>query len=549
MSTSPVTRREFLATGAIIGATTTIAPLTLVAAKSKSGAAASAAAAGNTATTPIPVATSAGQAAGRAAFSGQPQPPVIRPMDKRPNILYIILEDSGPNYGCYGEPLVKTPNVDRVAAQGIRFANTFCACPVCSTSRSALFTGCYPIATGTHNHRTWDWNKRPLPPPARHVCDWFREAGYFTCNIKPPAGQGKPGGCNGAAGNGKIDLNFTIAGPTRETPFDGTDWNQRKKDQPFFAHITIFETHTGLGWKIARQQPKSELVDPGKLKLPPYYPDHPTARDDYANYLDAIHLVDGYVGQLLARLEKENLAKDTIVVISADHGPLFRGKQFCYDNGLRIPLIIRFPDGRAAGTVDDRLVSGVDIAPTLLGFAGIGLPPGAAHGQDLLAPNAPRRDHIFAGRDRMDESTDRMRVVRTARHKYIRNYYPMIPYMQKNAYKEKNYPTWNLVKKLGREGKLPPEAALFAADRKPVEELYDLQADPHEVKNLANNPAHLATLKQLRALVDGWVRDTDDRGIIGDDPVDIFHGYYDHFPGDPAPEKAGGGGGGKKKKA
>ena len=528
--TSPLSRREFLTTGAILGAST-IAPLTLAAARNKAGAAAASPA-----------------DSGNPVFSVKPLPPLIRPMQKRPNILYVILEDCGPNFACYGEPLVKTPHLDRLASQGILFKNMFCTVPVCSSSRSALMSGCYPTATGTHNHRTWEWHKRPLPAPAKHICDWFRDAGYFTCNIKPNPGEGGTG-TPGARGSGKIDLNFSFHTPNNNGPFDGNDWSQRAKNQPFFAHITIFETHTGNGWKVARQQPKSELVNPDKLKLPPYYPDHPTARDDYANYLDAVHLVDGFVGQLLARLEKDGLAKDTIVVISSDHGPLFRGKQFLYDNGLRIPLLVRFPDGRRAGEIDDRLVNGIDLAPTLLGLAGIELPPGATHGKDMLAPNAPRQPHIFVGRDRMDASTDRMRAVRTERYKYIRNYYPMIPYMQKNGYKEQHYPTWNLVKKLAREGKLTPEAALFAADRKPIEELYDLRTDPHEVRNLADDPAHLATLKQLRALVDDWVRDTNDRGVLGEDPLDIYRGYNKgRLPGDPPSEQAGAKKGGGKNK-
>ncbi|OAM90041.1 sulfatase [Termitidicoccus mucosus] len=463
------------------------------------------------------------------------RPASLRPGPK-PNILYVILEDIGPSLACYGEPLVKTPVLDRFASQSIRFTNTFCTAPVCSASRSALMSGCYQIATGAHQHRTWPWNKRPLPPPARHLCDWFREAGYYTCNLQPSAGE-KISGTAGARGCGKLDLNFTVTEPALGDPFDGRDWNQRAPGQPFFAHITINETHTGPGWKIARRQPKSELVDPAQIKLPPYYPDHPVARDDYANYLDAIHLADGYVAELLSRLDREGLADNTIVVISSDHGPLFRGKQFLYDNGLRIPLLVRFPDGRSAGTIDERLVSGVDIAPTLLGFAGIGLPPGATHGHDLFASDTPRRDHVFAARDRMDESTDRMRAVRTARFKYIRNYFPMIPYMQYNAYKERSYPTWNLVKQLAREGRLTPEAALFAADRKPVEELYDLAADPHEIQNLALAPAHIATLKQLRALVDDWVRDTNDHGAQGEDPLDIYRGYHGCLPGDPPPAK------------
>jgi arylsulfatase A-like enzyme len=506
------TRREFLSTGVAAGA---LAAVGTAFGKDKAAAPAS------TAVAPL-------------------TPPAIAPMASRPNVLYIIMEDSGPHFGCYGEPLVQTPTLDHLAAQGVRFANAFCTAPVCSASRSALMTGCYQTFTGCHNHRTWAWNKRPLPPPAAHVCDWFRAAGYYTCNLQPgdkTKAKGARAKLKGAAGSGKLDLNFVTASPQAGDPFDGTDWSQRADGQPFFAHITIMETHKGEGWTVAREQPKSELVDPNRLKLPPYYPDHPVARDEYANYLDAVHLVDGYVGQLLARLEKEGLAKNTIVVLSSDHGPLFRGKQFLYDNGLRIPLIVRFPDGRGAGTVDDRLAHGVDLAPTMLGFAGITPPAGAMHGRDLFAPGAPRPTHVFAARDRMDTSIDRMRAVRTERFKYIRNYLPAVPYMQHNAYKEKSYPTWNLVKELARAGTLtPPEAGLFAAATKPIEELYDLKADPHEVKNLAGVAQHAATLKELRRLVDGFVRDYD-RGSTYEDPVDIFRGYHGRLPEEAGADK------------
>ena len=272
--------------------------------------------------------------------------------------------------------------------------------------------------------------------------------------------DGEERGLHGAAGSGKVDLNFLLNAPDKNAFFDGIDWNQRKPDQPFFAHITIIETHKGDGWKIARRQPKSELVDPDKLKLASYYPDSPVARDEYANYLDAIHLSDGYVGQLLDRLERDGLAKNTIVVISSDHGPLFRGKQFLYDGGIHIPLMVRFPDGRGAGTVKDDFVSAIDIAPTLLGFAGIRPPSGAMQGQDVFGPGYRPRTHIFAARDRMDISIDRMRAVRTASTNTFAITFPAIPYMQHNPYKEENYPTWNLVKDLYKEGKLDPRASL-----------------------------------------------------------------------------------------
>jgi arylsulfatase A-like enzyme len=450
----------------------------------------------------------------------------------RPNVLYVIQEDIGPNMACYGEPLIRTPHLDRFASEGIRFTNAYTCGPVCSASRSALMTGCYQTLLGAHQHRTWDWHKPTLQRPVQHVSQWFREAGYFTCKLQPAKATGAKGGLHGAAGSGKVDLNFFLNGANKNGFFDGTDWNQRQPDQPFFAHITIIETHKGGGWKIARQQPKDELVDPAKVKLASYYPDSPVARDEYANYLDAIHLSDGYVGQLLNRLETEGLAKNTVVVLSSDHGPLFRGKQFLYDGGMHIPLMVRFPDGRGAGTVKDDFVSAIDIAPTLVGFAGIRPPARAMQGQDVFGPDYRPRSHVFAARDRMDISIDRMRAVRTSQYKYIRNYFPAIPYMQHNPYKEENYPTWNLVKDLYKQGKLDAAQALFASPVKPIEELFDLHADPEEVHNIADDPAQKKVLEELRALVDGFVKENDGR-VTPEDPVDIYRGYYGHLPEEP----------------
>jgi arylsulfatase A-like enzyme len=453
----------------------------------------------------------------------------IKPMVKRPNILYVIMEDTGPQHHCYGEPLVQTPHLDKLAAQGIRFTNAYSAAPVCSASRSSLFTGTYQTKIGAHQHRTWEWRKQPLPAPVRHLCEWFRDAGYFTVNIQP---DNNHGGMHGAAGSGKIDLNFLLAGPDQDKSrfFEGNDWNQRGHNQPFFAHITIMETHKGKGWEIARQQPKSELVDPDQLKLASFYPDSPIARDEYANYLDAIHLSDGYVGQLLARLERDGLADSTIVVVSSDHGQcLFRSKQFLYDGGLRIPLYVKFPDGKYADIVREDFVSGIDIAPMLLGFAGIVPPAGAMQGQDPFDVNNPRRKYILAARDRMDTAMDRMRAVRTPEFKYIRNYLPGIPYMQRNPYKEHNYPTWNLVKEWFKQGKLNPVQALFAKPEKPIEELYDLKADPDEVNNLANDVHYESTLKELRKLCDGFV-DENDQLVVYEDPLDVFRGFWGRMP-------------------
>lgn len=441
----------------------------------------------------------------------------------KPNVLFILAEDIGPDLSCYGTPLIKTPNLDALAARGVRYQNCFTTAPVCSASRSAMMTGMYQTTIGAHQHRTWQWNKKPLPPGVRTITDYFRDAGYFTCNLSA-GGQGKGkqggGGTPGAAGAGKTDFNFLV-----EKPFDGNDWNQRAPGQPFFAQITITESHKGPGWPLARKVLGDRCIDPSKVKLPPYYPDHPVARDEYANYLDSIMLVDQFVGELLARLAKDGLADNTIVVFIGDNGQcLFRSKQFLYDGGIHIPLLIAWPDKRRAGSVDERFVSSIDLSAAMIGMAGV-KPGPAMQGRNFLDSSVAPREHIFAARDRMDTSIDRMRAVRTAQFKYIRNYLPAIPYMQHNAYKEAQYPTWNLVKQLAKEGKLTPEAALFAAPTKPIEELFDLKADPHEVKNLASDPAHAETLKKMRALIDEWVVSTKDQGFNMEDPLDIQRGY------------------------
>ncbi|MBL9202502.1 MAG: sulfatase [Opitutaceae bacterium] len=457
----------------------------------------------------------------------------------KPNILFILAEDIGPQLGCYGVPLVSTPNLDNLAARGVRYTHAFTTAPVCSASRSAYMTAMYQTTIGAHQHRTWQWNKQPLPAGVRMITDYFRDAGYYTANLSAGAGKAAKkagGGLTGSSGAGKTDFNFLTPAP----PFDGTDWAGRKPGQPFFAQITITESHKGPGWVFARSKDAPiPHVDAAKVKLPPYYPDHPVAREEYANYLDAIALMDSYVGELLARLERDGLANNTIVVFVGDNGQcLFRSKQFLYDGGIHIPLLIAWPDRRRAGTVDGQMVSSIDVSAAMLGFAGV-KPNSVMQGRDFLAAGTSPRTHIFAARDRMDSSTDRMRAVRTPQWKYIRNYFPGIPYMQHNAYKENQYPTWNLVKQLAREGKLTREAALFAADHKPVEELFDLSADPHEVKNLALDPAHSAKLRDLRALVDRWVVESGDKGGAIEDPLDIYRGYNSRLPEEPATPKAG----------
>jgi arylsulfatase A-like enzyme len=437
---------------------------------------------------------------------------------QRPNILWLLAEDMGPNLGCYGEPLIQTPNLDRFSREGVRYTHAFTTAPVCSASRSALATGMYQTTIGSHNHRTID--KKPLPLPVRHMCEYLREAGYFTVLNAPPQGRKSSAGQGtGALGSGKTDYNFKAP-----NPFDASDWNARRPGQPFFAQLTIQESHKGVGWPLGRKL--TPRIDPSQLKLPPYWPEHPVARDEYANYLEAIQLVDRYTGEVLARLDKEGLADNTLIFFFGDNGACtFRSKQFLYDGGIHVPLLVRHPGRLPAGQARDNFVSGIDITAATLAAAGVNVP---AHleGRDFLAQNALARSHVFAARDRCDIAIERMRCVRDRQFKYIKNYLPGIPYQQTNPYKEKEYPTWNLLKQLKAEGKLNATQSLFAADHKPVEELFDLSIDPHEVKNLAYDPAFAPRLLAMRKLVDDWVESSGDKGASMEDPVLIHDSYF-----------------------
>jgi N-sulfoglucosamine sulfohydrolase len=418
--------------------------------------------------------------------------------EDRPNILWILSEDISPDLSCYGTPAVQTPNLDRLAGQGVRYTNAFTTAPVCSASRSAMITGMYQTSVGIHHHRSHRDDGYTLPAPVRMITEYFREAGYFTANVTSAA--------PGVRGSGKTDFNFKF-----KNAFDGSDWNQRKAGQPFFSQLSINVTHRGGHWKGLRQKLKNP-VDPAKIKLPPYYPDHPVARDDWATYLDSIQMMDGYIGKILKRLDDEGLADNTVVIFIGDHGRCHvRGKQWLYDGGIHIPLIIRWPGKLRAGQVCDDLVSAIDISATVLKIAGIE-PPKYMEGRVFLGPNAKKRDYIIAARDRCDETIDRIRCVRTKQYKYIRNFMPERPYTQINRYKESSYPMLPLMRKLYSEGKLTPVQALFMAPRKPDEELYDLQHDPYEINNLANSKKHQETLKKMRKILDKWIKDTGDKG-------------------------------------
>jgi arylsulfatase A-like enzyme len=292
---------------------------------------------------------------------------------ERPNILWLIAEDNGPQWGCYNYPLVRTPHVDRLAGEGALFRNAFTTAPVCSPARSAWNTGLYQTAIDAHHHRSHRDDGYRLPDAARLVSHRLHDLGYFTANVRRPA--------PGVQGTGKTDFNFAV-----DHPFDGDHWNQRRSGQPFFAQVNFRETHKGPAFPEARRQ--SSLIDPARVELPPYWPDHPVVRDEFANYLDCINLLDSKIGQVLSALEREGLAGNTAVFFFGDNGRcLIRGKQWLYDAGIHVPLIVRWRGGVKPGTVRDELVSSLDITATTLWLAGVPVPPNL-HGRPLFGPQA-----------------------------------------------------------------------------------------------------------------------------------------------------------------
>jgi arylsulfatase A-like enzyme len=421
--------------------------------------------------------------------------------DQRPNILWLIAEDFGVQLGCYGTEQVWTPNLDRLAVDGVRYTRFFTTAPVCSPSRSAFMTGMYQTTIGAHNHRSHRDDGYQLPDGVRVITDWFRDAGYFTANLRELPES------FGFRGTGKTDWNFNYAGK----PFDSDRWSDLKSHQPFFAQINFQETH--------RKFHAPGKADPAKVEIPPYYPDHPVTRADWAEYLDAATELDRKIERVLDQLEVDGLAYNTLVVFFGDNGQAHvRGKQFCYDSGLNVPLIIRWPKSFPApkhfkpGTVDDRLIASIDLAPTMLAIADA-TKPAKMEGEVFLGDGtAPPRQYVFGARDRCDETVFRFRTVRDARYRYIRNFTPERPFLQSNDYKQRSYPVWNLLKELHAAGKLTPAQAALCAPSMPEEELYDLETDPHEMHNLAASREHQPVLARLRAALEQWIDETNDQG-------------------------------------
>lgn len=424
---------------------------------------------------------------------------------QRPNIVWIIPDDMSANFSCYGETAIETPNVDKLAARGVKFTNAYVTAPVCSTCRSAFITGMYQTSIGARHHRSGRGElKIQLPEGIKLVPKMFQEAGYHTSITGWPV--------NGRLG--KTDYNFEWD----QSVYDGNDWSKRKKGQPFFAQI---QTQGGKlrgkdesGWEKVSSAAEKKLgsrTSEDVVKLPPYYPNHPDIVRDWAAYLDSVRMTDLMVGEVVARLEEEGVLENTIVLFMTDHGISHaRGKQFMYDEGLHVPLVIAGA-GVKAGSVRGDVVEHIDIAALSLAAAGIEIPK-YMQAQDILGEHYSPREAVFSARDRCDETVDRMRSVRTREFKYIRNFLPNRPYLQPCAYKDAKAILIAL-RKSHKAGTLNETQQLLFRDVRPPEELYDVKNDPHETNNLANDPAFADRLKEMRGWLDTWMVETDDKGL------------------------------------
>lgn len=432
---------------------------------------------------------------------------------ERPNILWITTEDMSPHLPAFGDSTVETPNIDRLAKEGVRYTNFYSVSGVCAPSRSAIITGMYPTTIGAMHMRTMkrtaaidmitDPELLAIPtyeavpaPEVKCFTEFLRKEGYYCTN------------------NSKTDYQFATPITAWDDNSKDGHWRNRPEGKPFFAVFNITITHESQVWE---RKDEPLRVDPEKVPLPPYYPDSPIIRQDIARNYDNIMEMDQRVGALMKELEAEGLLDNTIVFFYSDHGSgLPRAKRWVYDSGLKSPLIIRFPDGWQKGSEDDQLVSFIDLAPTVLSLLDISIPT-YMQGQAFLGEQKSKkpRKYIFAARDRMDPATETIRAVRDARYKYIKNYRPNEPWIKFLPYRDQ----MALMKELLRIGKekgsnLPVPQKWIVAQNKPEEELYDTSNDPYEINNLAADPGYASKLQELRKVHEVWKEETHDLGHI-----------------------------------
>lgn len=430
------------------------------------------------------------------------------------NIVWLSVEDMSPWIGPYGDKTVPTPNLDKLAAEGVTYDNAFATSPVCAPARSSIITGMFCTRIGTMQMRNGSPSRaaiaknpdayKDIPgyqglPPAFVRCfpEHLRAAGYYCTNAS------------------KKDYQFKEPVTVWDESSGKAHWKNRAEGQPFFAIFNNGLTHeSGAFPRVKRER----VISPEDVPIPPIYPDTPNVRDTMSRTYSNIALMDRWVGQKMKELEDAGVLDNTVVVFWSDHGMgLPRGKRSCFDTGLRVPLIVRYPDGKDAGTRSDRVVSFVDLGPSVLSLAGI-KPDERLDGTPFLGEHATERDdyrngYAYANADRFDAEREQSRSVSDGRYRYTRNYMTDVPYLLPVAYRE-TIPMTHDLYKLRETGSDNPAHWQFVMTERPAEEFYDSQTDPWETKNLIDDPAHQDRIKAMRAKLDAWIKDTGDLGFV-----------------------------------
>jgi len=435
-----------------------------------------------------------GSAAGAAALAAAGPVRAAATGQARPNILWLVSEDNNPFIGAYGDKLAHTPTIDELARKGLLFRNTYSNAPVCAPSRFGILTGVYPESCAPANHMR---AQAQLPQELRTYPELMREAGYFCTN------------------SAKTDYNCDV---DPEKIWDGqgdeAHWRSREdKSQPFMAVFNYQTTHESRIFK-----PTTGRVTPEMVSIPPFLPDTPGTRQDFASYYNLMEKMDGQLAERLAELEADGLVDDTIVFYYSDNGGVLgRSKRYCYDEGLRCAMVVYAPPkwqhllpGRPGSEITSP-VSFIDLAPTVLALAGA-RQPAHMRGKPFLSARAQPQRYAFGMRNRMDERIDFQRTVTDGRWRYIRNYMPHRPWGQQQAFEwlAKGYQEWE---QAHIDGTLNPVQDRFFQP-KPFEELYDLAADPHEINDLAASPEHRATLAELSGALDAQMLAINDNGFL-----------------------------------
>ena len=433
-------------------------------------------------------------------------------VEVKPNILWVLAEDLSQDLGSYGNTLVKTPNLDALAFSGMQFTNVFTTAPVCTPSRTSLACGMYQTAINAHHMRYPEGLKNPLPESVLPINELLHRNGYQTANIRD-----KPG-------TGKTDWSFS----SEFAAYDYSKWDEIDHEKPFFAVINLRFTHRSFERDIENP------IDPNKVSLPPYYPDHIVAKTDWANYLESVQLLDKQVGMVMDEIKERGWSENTIVYFFSDHGrPFTRAKTFLYDSGLKIPLIIKCPEGLnwidylPKGSVNNQLVSAIDISATTLSMGGIKKPE-SMQGRVILGPHKETaREYVYSTSDRIGEIFNKSRSVRSSRFRYTRNYNRDFSINSAStAYRKAMHPIYQLLEILAARDHLDlVQKNLIMPMRE--EELYDINSDPFEVRNLADNSDYKKELENMRIQLNTWQQQTTDYGMI-EDSHELVQAFVDY---------------------